>query len=110
MVPNELITLIYQYKTSLLTHHVNCEIRNLGCKRNKPHVITLTPANRDNPSIGVIYNTHNISGRAYDNHVLKREIFFNYTYFCDKCGDWLRYEPTIDSFSCGCDKYSITRF
>ena len=110
MLPNDIINLIYEYKLSYLVYNINKCIKMIGKKNNKPHIITLTPANEDNPSIGIVFNTKNIIGVTYTNHQLNRDIFKHYTYFCSNCGDILEYYHLMDTFFCNCDDYEITRY
>ena len=110
LIPDDIITLIYQYKTAILVHEINTEIIKIQRNENRPRVITLTPANKSTSSIGVIYNTQHIVGATYKNVKLNREFFRNHTYFCEMCGEWLRYKPLLDAFVCTCDYYLISRY
>ena len=107
MLPKDIITLIYQYKTAILVYEINTEIKSNTRCLFKPNVITLTPASANNVSVGIIMNTKNIIGTNLD---LKKKIFRKYTYFCTQCGEYLSYYPNTDSFSCDCDFYHIVRY
>jgi len=108
----ELITIIYKMKTSIIVHEINLQILQLKRISEKADDIWI---NRDTflddrHNVYFITTNKKLNIKSINlDYISMRELDSQWTYVCNKCGEFLRIENDDNrSYKCDCHNYILS--